>query len=212
MRSMDLPRRSFGQLSDQRFQGSPPDRFDGPVPRQPENCRVWPPVARDGRARSPEELLDNLRRSLGDLKARYTIAQRTGDAPSDWDAPPDYDAYLDWNVVHGGDEQPDRDVPYDHHTPYDHGPYDHTPYDDLVGHNDGQDLGSRARDVTDRGGGIWDGLRAARELNDAFPGLAAAGPASELDLFADHGHEEPYRPWFMSGDPSTPWWAADDMG
>jgi len=32
----------------------------------------------------------------------------------------------------------------------------------------------------------------------------------ETSVFANRGLAEPYRPWFMSGEPSTPWWAADE--
>jgi hypothetical protein len=213
MRSMDLPRRSLSQLSDQRLQGPAPDRFDVPVPRQPENGRVWPPVERDGRARSPEELFDNLRQSLSDLAARHGFVPRDRDPRMQWDAPPDYDAYLDPDIHRAGEAQRDRDVPYDRDPPCDRdSPCDrYPPYENGVGYGDAPDFDGSGNDGADRGRGFWDAIRAPGELNDAFAGLAAIGPSGEMGLFADHGYEEPYRPWFMSGDPLAPWWAADGV-
>ncbi len=206
MRSIDLPRRSLSQSSDQRFQGPPPDRFDGSAAAEPENGRAWPPVERDGRARSPEELLDNLRLSLSDLAARHTFPQRHRDSRTDVDGPPDHDAYLDPNFHRAAETKRDRDVPYNSDVPHDRD----MPYADGPGHGAAPESDGSDHDGADHSGGLWDAIRAARELNDAFPGLAA-GPPSDLGLFADHGYEEPYRPWFMSGDPSTPWWAADGV-
>jgi hypothetical protein len=61
-------------------------------------------------------------------------------------------------------------------------------------------------------GGLADAIRAASRLNDAFPASVDGGWPGEMSLFASGGQAEPYRPWFMSGEPLTPWWAADSGG
>ena len=205
---MDLPRRSLSQPADQRFQGPEPGRVDLAGPRQPEYGRASAPADRCDRARSPEELFDNLRLSLSNLAARYA-PERYRDVGPDRDAAPGYHAHLDAATcavdaperVTAGD----RDAPRGHDVPDDQG-VGRGDAGDLADHKAADDAGA------DHGGGVWEAIRAARALSDAFPGLAAANPYEDLGIFADHGYEEPYRPWFMSGDPSTPWWAADGIG
>ena len=36
----------------------------------------------------------------------------------------------------------------------------------------------------------------------------ARGGLGDLDLPGLRGTSEAYRPWFMSGEPGSPWWAA----
>jgi len=52
------------------------------------------------------------------------------------------------------------------------------------------------------------GFGAQRHLH--HPARGGLGVLGETSLFASRGLAEPYRPWFMSGEPSTPWWAADE--
>jgi hypothetical protein len=220
MRSMDLPRRSLSQPADQRFQGPEYGRVDLAGPRQPEHGRDWSPADRGDHARSPEDLFDNLRLSLSNMAARYA-PERCRDVGPDRDAPPGHHANPDATTC--APDAPervtagDRDAPRGHDMPDDEGVGrgDAGDLADPVGAGRGDDLAEReaADDAgADHGGGVWEAIRAARALSDAFPGLAAANPYEDLGIFADHGYEEPYRPWFMSGDPSTPWWAADGIG
>jgi len=162
-------------------------------------------VERDGRGRSPEELLDNLRLSLSNLAARYTIAPRDRDARMGWDAPAGRDASLNSDIIRPMENPHDHDVPGDGNASYER----EVPFDEGAGYSHAHDPDGPDYGGADHGAGLWDAIRAARELSDAFPGLA--GRYGDTGLFADLGYEEPYRPWFMSGDPSTPWWAADDI-
>ena len=183
---MDLPRRSLSQPADQRLQGPEPDGVGLTGPRQPEQGRDTSPADRGDHARLPEDLFDNLRLSLSNLAARYA-PERGRDV--------------------GGDRE--HDMPDDRGVgrvagdPAD--PVGEGLADDLADHKPADEAAADH-------GGVWEAIRAARALSDAFPGLAAANPYEDLGISADHGYEEPYRPWFMSGDPSTPWWAADDIG
>jgi len=208
MRSMDLPRRSLSQPSDQRFHGPEPDGVDLAGPRQPEHGRACPPANRGDQARSPEDLFDNLRLSLSNLAARYA-PERCRDVGQDRDTPPGYHANPDANTR--AVDARERATAGHPDAPRGHD----MPDDQSAGRGDAGDLDEhQAGDTTaaNHGGGVWDAIREARALSDAFPDLPAADLSGDSGIFADHGYEEPYRPWFMSGDPSTPWWAADDIG
>ncbi len=270
MHSMDLPRgrldRSFGQPSEREAETD-------------SRARAWVP---DGSARSPAELLDNLRLSLSQLADNHPSSPRNRHAPGDrgapadrrgprdrpamgearapgyWNAPRDWGAPSDWDVPRDRGMPRDRGTPRHRGTPRDRdAPEETGPADDWdalveMGPPDdwdaleemgppgdwdapedprwrpeqdawrgeseaaGQDIGSLAdQPAASDGeagpfGGLADAIRAASRLSDAFPASVDGGGLGEMSLFAHGGPAEPYRPWFMSGEPSTPWWAADE--
>jgi hypothetical protein len=57
-------------------------------------------------------------------------------------------------------------------------------------------------------GWIADVIRAARFDDGAL--ALADGMLASFDLPGSGGHDDPYRPWFLSGEPGSPWWAAAD--
>jgi hypothetical protein len=159
MRPMDMsPNRSL-------------DRDNG----RAEDTRPWPrvPDVPDGRARSPAELLDNLRLRLLELPDNHPSAPRTVDRQESSDRA----------------ANANRAMPSDQPEPHDRadrsGPAerpDHQKPDDDVAFGDTSDVAMM--NLVDR-----------------------AGPAMNL---ADRaGRAEAYLPWFMSGEPATPWWAAE---
>ena len=147
------------------------------------------PLAPDpDRARSPEELLDTLRLRLSQLADNHP--SRRAELPA---ASPEFLA-----------EEERR------------GPEDgRGPWDDCTGPDDpaaGSDEG--------RPGWIGEAIRAAR-LGDGAADLADMADLTDLADLADGalgavglpgaiGHDDPYRPWFMAGDPGDPWWAGTD--
>jgi hypothetical protein len=60
-----------------------------------------------------------------------------------------------------------------------------------------------------RPGWIADFIRAARLDDGAVP--LTDGMLAALDLPGSVGHVDPYRPWFMDGEPGGPWWAAEGL-
>jgi len=181
---MDLPR----GLLDGRFnqRGEPARETDGCAAR-------WVP---DLRARPPAELLDNLRWRLSQLADNHPSAERGRPSPRDWDpprqcdAPAGSDAPDDWLELGDWDAlAAERGI--------------ETPADQPADAGDAQERGF---------GGIADAIRAASRLSDAFSDSPHVGSLGDMSFFAQPGQTQPYRPWFMSGDPSTPWWAEDSGG
>jgi hypothetical protein len=53
-------------------------------------------------------------------------------------------------------------------------------------------------------------IKAVKEAGDALsPSGADMNALGEFGLFAGSGSADPYRPWFMDGEPGTPWFAED---
>jgi len=215
MRSIDLPRslldRSAGQPSE-------------PTGETGSRARPWVP---DGRARPPAELLDNLRLRLSQLADNHPSAPRSRHPRADWGAPRDWGPPRGWPASGDGDGPGDWGAPRDSDGPGDwDGPGDRGVPEDRrwrpeqdasagEGEAAERDIGSPADQPADTDaeaggfGGLADAIRAASRLSDAFPASVDGGWLGEMSLFASGGQAEPYRPWFMSGEPLTPWWAAD---
>ena len=234
MHSMDLPRgrldRSFGQPSEREAETD-------------SRARAWVP---DGSARSPAELLDNLRLSLSQLADNHPSSPRNRHAPGDRSAPADrrsprdrdapeetgpaddwdgleemgpaddWDGLEemgpagDWDALEEMGPAGDWDAPEDPRWPPEQ---DGRPEEDEAA---ARDIGSPADQAADANvagaglfGGLADAIRAAGRLSDAFPASVYGGVFGDVSLLANPALAEPYRPWFMSGEPSTPWWAAD---
>ncbi len=213
MHSMDVPRGLFDRRS-----GQP-----GELAAEGDTrARPWAP---DGRARPPAELLENLRLRLNQLADNHPSARRDRHMPGDWSAPRDWDGRGNWDAPRNLDASEDWAGPGDWGAPADRGaPGDwrwRPAQDAWTGEGEaaGQDTrgpGDRPADADDgqpgRLGGLADAIRAASRRGDAFPASVdgGLGVLDETSVFANRGLAEPYRPWFMSGEPSTPWWAADE--
>ncbi len=204
---MDVPRGLFDRRS-----GQP-----GELAAEGDSrARPWAP---DGRARPPAELLDNLRLRLSQLADNHPSAQRNRHAPGDRGGPGDRGAPGDWDAPRNLDASEDWGGPGDRGAPGDwrwRPEQDAWPGEGEATEQDTGGPGDRPADADDgqtgRLGGLADAIRAASRLNDAFPASVdgGLGVLGETSLFANRGLAEPYRPWFMSGEPSTPWWAADE--
>jgi hypothetical protein len=192
---MDVPERS------QPLADSGDDRWAG-VPRRPYLDR--------GAARSPAELLDELRLRLSQLPENHPSApHEKGDGlprgrPERPELPdqPGRAARPDRPDQPGETDQPDLgESPLDASEP--------EPEPDARepvpgGAAERSDKPAKADGST---GGLLDWL-ADLDAADMLPDLAGWG-TGELDL-GWPGHPETYRPWFMTGEPSTPWFAAGD--
>ena len=143
--------------------------------------------SRDGRARPPGELLDNLRLRLSELNTNHPSAP--GDRGSDQgpDEEPDQAALgaasQDAEFA-GADSWPGGELPSPRRAVVDGKP---------AGQGGTREPGSRP------GGWAGDAARAAAT------GLAVLA-TMELPGRARTG--DPYRPWFMAGEPGAPWWAS----
>jgi hypothetical protein len=172
------------------------------------------PRALDGRARSPAELLDNLRLRLSQLPENHPSAFR--------------ETYLgpEASVGRGRDGKftprpqpwPERDrlrdaAQYD--GPRDYGPRDYGPARDGFRDGGAQDGAQQNDGRVPAGGSLGDLIRAVREAGDTLADLADDGALGDIDLypgaFPGSAYSEPYRPWFMSGDMGTPWFAAGEV-
>jgi hypothetical protein len=131
--------------------------------------------AADGRARSPAELLDNLRLRLSQLPENHPSAMP--------ESMQERDSEREWPA--GNDSLRDERRP-DAPEPQDDGP--------IAG-----------------GGTLGDLIRAIRDTGDSLAGSIGDGMLGDLGAFPGGIPSEPYRPWFMSGDPGVPWFAADDI-
>jgi hypothetical protein len=201
MHSMDVPRGLFDRRS-----GQP-----GELAAEGDTrARPWAP---DGRARPPAELLDNLRLRLSQLADNHPSAQRNRYAPGDWGEPRDRGAPADRGDARDRGEPADRGAPGDWRWRPEQ---DAWPGESEAAEQDTGGPGDRPTDADDgqagRLGRLADAIRAASRRSDAFPASVdgGLGVLGETSLFANRGLAEPYRPWFMSGEPSTPWWAADE--
>jgi len=139
----------------------------------------------DGPARSPAELLDNLRLRLSELPANHPSAAGQADRP----------------------ESAGRYLPAGRDAPpgTDHGDRGTAPEGRGAEH-------MRQREPGDAGraGALDEAILAARMVRDSFAGAADSGALAIMDFAPQIGPAEAYAPWFMSGEGAVPWWAAGD--
>lgn len=146
-----------------------------------------------GQGRSPAELLDNLRLRLSQLADNHPSAPRraeAGERPGELPLPDGADA-----VPAGGDESG-------------RGPGGGGPGGD--GPDGGGQRGDRSGAGPDRDGPDRDGPDGGEADGGGPGGPAARGGLGDLDLPGLRAASEAYRPWFVSGEPAAPWWAAGE--
>jgi len=170
----------------------------------------WAP---DGRARPPAELLDNLRLRLSQLADNHPSAPRRRPAQRDWGEP------CDWVEPRDRDARGDRNPLGDWDAPWDRGWRPEQEAWPGEGVADEPHIGSPADQHADaddaqaaRFGGLADAIHAASQLSDMLPASPGPGMFGEVRWPGIWADTEPYRPWFMGGDPWSPWWATDDGG
>ncbi|MDR2987097.1 MAG: hypothetical protein LBV34_19890 [Nocardiopsaceae bacterium] len=181
--------------------------------------------AGDGRARSPAELLDNLRLRLSQLPESHPSAlgvtylgpEESGGRGRDGKFTPRPQpgsgrdrlreaAHYDDPRDSGAGDSGSRGYGPGDYGPRWEGRRDGGPQDG------GQQDGADQNDGRPPGGGpLGDLIIAVREAGDALAGLAEDGALRDIDLyrgdFTDSAYSEPYRPWFMSGETGAPWFA-----
>jgi hypothetical protein len=59
------------------------------------------------------------------------------------------------------------------------------------------------------GGSLADLIRSIRDTSDSLAETIGEGMLGDIGTLPRGIHSEPYRPWFMSGDPGVPWFAVD---
>jgi hypothetical protein len=188
MSARDLPHdRSLDEDHESR---AVPDRA---APDRAATDRAVPDraVPDSGAARSPAELLDNLRLRLSQLPENHPSAVRDPAPERDRrkdrlaDRPVDDAIERSEASAEGGGEQvaePEAGA---------------------------DDPGSDDPRGADRGS-FADLIRAIKEAGDeASLSGADLSAFGEFGLFAGSGGADPYRPWFMDGEPGTPWFAED---
>src|ERR1017187_2785830 len=171
------------------------------------------------RARDPATLLDTLRQRLAQLPANHPSAW-PGDEPAAVDEPADSVPGDGWSSdgepVHGwqpsgrpesdsasGRPESDRAVPGQPER--DESPADRPENGRSENGKPAGDRPTADRSRADRGNG-QDEARAGPTTNGGQPGDLGGG-ADWLNA-GQAGPAELYRPWFMSGDPDSPWFAA----
>jgi hypothetical protein len=174
--------------------------------------------APDRSARTPGELLDNLRLRLSLLPENHPSAVRDPDPDSDRDQAPGRQPDADREPSPAGSIQ----EPGDRRQPPEPAASDQDRSDGLAADGtdppqDDPDEGA-ADEPADRaddpaaadGGSLADLIKAVKEAGDALsPSGADMSTLGEFGLFAGSGGADPYRPWFMDGEPGTPWFAED---
>jgi hypothetical protein len=178
---------------------------DLPPDRSLFDCQD-PPGDPGARARSPAELLDNLRLRLRQLPDGHPSAVRDRDAGRDAQPAPEPPA----ERIKKPAQADDYGEPDD---PRAGGPVAGGPVaDGSVADSEAGD--TAAGDGTDAPapgeGSLADLIRSIKDAGDALSAPADAGLLGEMDVFAGSGNGDPYRPWFMSGEPGTPWFAAGE--
>jgi hypothetical protein len=144
----------------------------------------------EGKSRSPAELLDNLRLRLSQLPENHPSA--FCDVYRDTHAP-------DEAARH---EQCRRDSA--------------SPLEEIAPPESSDELREPGRTGVDQpqgdgqtrgSGSLGELIRAVRDTGEAIAG-SADGLLGDIELSAGSTYSEPYRPWFMSGEAGTPWFAA----
>lgn len=181
-----------------------------------------------GRARTPAELLDNLRLRLSELPESHPSAVRrpVRDTASDSDGGSASDP--DGGRRGGSAREPlprearGADLPEaapDVARPADvtENGSDRRPESESEseGQGHGEGVAEEPADGADDqpaggGGSLADLIRAVKGASDALaPSGGDMSALGEFDLFRGSGGADPYRPWFMDGEPGTPWFADD---
>jgi hypothetical protein len=137
----------------------------------------------DGSARSPGELLDALRERLERLEPNHPSAYGPRPAEAQVEA-----AAPDQDVAAGAE-----DVPDDARPPRD------TPDDGQVTDGGQPDSAAQPAEAEPEGGGWHQAQGGAGGV-----GRSEAGFEAGTGLI---GQGDPYRPWFVDGEPGTPWFA-----
>src|SRR5262245_61621122 len=70
------------------------------------------------------------------------------------------------------------------------------------------DHGETAGRETAGGSALADIVRGVKDVADALTALQLVGGRTEIELVTGSDGADPYRPWFMSGEPTTPWFAS----
>jgi hypothetical protein len=177
--------------------------------------------AADGRARSPAELLDNLRLRLSQLPENHPSAlrdtsdvqrgaanwddgarsrQHPGESLRDW--PRGRQASAELSAARDDKGWPDFMAPHDKVSPPGFADESRRSAEASA---DAHDDGSPPS-----GGSLADLFRAARDACDALAESADAGVLGDIEVFPGNARYDPYRPWFMSAEPLTPWFAVGD--
>jgi hypothetical protein len=145
-----------------------------------------PPSGVDGSARPPAELLDNLRLRLSQLPENHPSAFRQA-----------YDS-----------REGPAETPADSMSPQDSA-------DESRGSTDaGVEVGvgtSQDDGPAPGGGSLADLIRAISDTSDSLAETIGEGMLGDIGTLPRGIHSEPYRPWFMSGDPGVPWFAVDGV-
>jgi len=142
-----------------------------------------------GQGRSPAELLDNLRLRLSQLADNHPSAPRRGETGHGPGEPPLRDGA---DAVQEGGEPARPDA---------------MPESGELGQ---PEVVPEAGDGSGRGAPGGDGPGGDGPGGDGPGGPAARGGPGDLNLPGLRGGSEAYRPWFMSGEPGAPWWAAGE--
>jgi hypothetical protein len=153
----------------------------------------------DGGARTPSELIDNLRLRLSQLAENHPSAPRSAE-PGRWPGEPSA-RRPGWAEAVAAREQFA-------------GPVDVPEHDEVAGPVAAVDetIGGSEQAIGDeRTGAGGDGLDGSGGLaGDVLAAAGDGGALGELDMPGLRGASEPYRPWFMSGEPGAPWWASGE--
>ena len=144
--------------------------------------KTWDlPSTADGRARSPAELLANLRLRLIQLPENHPSAPRdTNDVER---------SHVSCNDEREAVQRPSgiaEESSGSAGTSPDAAPGNGTP---------------------PHGGWLADFIRAVRDAHDALAESADGRVLADIEVFGGEARYEPYRPWFMSADPFRPWFA-----
>lgn len=154
----------------------------------------------DDRARPPEDLLDNLRLRLSRLAGNHPSAPR--------DQQPRRGARAD--AAGPASDPPEGREPGNRTGQDTSAQADAVPASQEDGHSAGVGgAASRAGDQVAGGRGRQaEEARAGEALRTALT-AAATGMAvlATMELPSRTGRGEAYRPWFMAGEPASPWWS-----
>jgi hypothetical protein len=186
------------------------------------------PSSVDGRARSPAELLDNLRLRLSQLPENHPSSFREADDTRDESTETDVDSAGSEPELARDSAQRSRQA-----WPERNDSLGDERWSDLPASEDsmspqgsaGESCGSADAGVevgvgtsqddgpAPGGGSLADLIRAIRDTGDSLAesiGEGVLGDIGTLPGGIGGIHSEPYRPWFMSGDHGVPWFAAGD--
>ena len=167
---------------------------DLPPNRSLDDSRDPPSSVVDGRARWPAELLDNLRLRLSQLPENHPSAIRKADDSREGPAETDVDK---WSDV---------PAPADSMSPPGSADEPRGSADAAVEAGVGT---SQDDDPPPGAGSLADLIRAIRDTGESLAESIGEGMLGDIEQLPGGINSDPYRPWFMSGDPGVPWFAVD---